>query len=111
MVYQAAWRVLGNVHDTEDAVQDAYLKLREAGVQPDSEEAYLFRVTANVCVDKLRRERVRRQAAVYLSKHARSVHILVRGPGLTHSMSDYLIQRIDRIPNVHLHPHTEVQKI
>ncbi len=51
------------------------------------------------------------QAAVYLSKRARTVHILVRGNGLAHSMSDYLIQRIERIPNVHLHTHSEIDGI
>lgn len=51
------------------------------------------------------------QAAVYLSSRAASVHILVRGPGLAASMSDYLVQRIDSIPNVHLHTHTEIQEV
>ncbi|MEL7447816.1 MAG: FAD-dependent oxidoreductase, partial [Pseudomonadota bacterium] len=51
------------------------------------------------------------QAAVYLSQRARNVHILVRGNGLGHSMSDYLIQRIERIPNVFLHTHSEVDAV
>ena len=51
------------------------------------------------------------QAAVYLAKRARQVNILIRSASLVHSMSDYLIQRIDRLPNVHLLPHTEVKKI
>lgn len=51
------------------------------------------------------------QAAVYLSSRAKTVHILVRGPGLAASMSDYLVQRIDQIPNVHLHTHSEVASI
>lgn len=49
------------------------------------------------------------QAAVYLSRRARSVHIIVRGSGLSHSMSSYLIQRLDQIPNVTLHPDTIVE--
>ena len=51
------------------------------------------------------------QAAVYLSKRARQVNILIRSASLAHSMSDYLIQRIDRLPNVHLLPYTEVRNI
>jgi thioredoxin reductase (NADPH) len=35
------------------------------------------------------------QAAVYLSRHARHVYMLVRGPNLAASMSDYLIGRIE----------------
>jgi thioredoxin reductase (NADPH) len=48
------------------------------------------------------------QAAVFLSQHAAHVHILVRGPGLAATMSDYLIQRIEASPHITLHPYTEV---
>ncbi|MGH8502413.1 MAG: FAD-dependent oxidoreductase [Gammaproteobacteria bacterium] len=48
------------------------------------------------------------QAAMYLSAHARTVKLLVRGEGLTDSMSRYLIHRIERTPNVELLPYTEV---
>ncbi|MEO1201973.1 MAG: FAD-dependent oxidoreductase [Pseudomonadota bacterium] len=51
------------------------------------------------------------QAAVYLSKRARRVHILIRGAGLAASMSDYLIKRIDHISNIELHTHSEVHEI
>lgn len=51
------------------------------------------------------------QAAVFLSKRARQVHILIRGRDLSHSMSDYLIRRIERTPNVTLHPFTEVERL
>ncbi|MBV9075931.1 MAG: FAD-dependent oxidoreductase, partial [Methylobacteriaceae bacterium] len=48
------------------------------------------------------------QAAVFLSRHAAHVHILVRGDGLAASMSDYLIQRIEGSDRITLHPRTEV---
>ncbi len=48
------------------------------------------------------------QAAVFLAKMARSVTIMVRGEGLAASMSQYLIRRIERTPNITLLPHTEV---
>jgi thioredoxin reductase (NADPH) len=48
------------------------------------------------------------QAAVFLSRFARRVHIVVRGPGLAASMSHYLIQRIEAAANIVLHTHTEV---
>ena len=49
------------------------------------------------------------QAAVFLSRLANHVHILVRGDGLASSMSDYLIRRIDAAPErITVHPHTEV---
>ncbi len=48
------------------------------------------------------------QAAVFLSRHAKQVSILVRGAGLAESMSDYLVKRIDSLENVELLTHTEV---
>ncbi len=48
------------------------------------------------------------QAAVFLSKTAKAVHIFVRGKELAASMSDYLVQRIDASPRIHLHTETEI---
>jgi thioredoxin reductase (NADPH) len=48
------------------------------------------------------------QAAVYLSRAARSVTLLVRGPSLQRSMSHYLIQQIERIPAISVRTCTEV---
>jgi thioredoxin reductase (NADPH) len=48
------------------------------------------------------------QAAMFLSAHAKHVHLLVRGPGLTDSMSRYLISRIEACPEITLRPYTEV---
>ncbi|MFD7844335.1 FAD-dependent oxidoreductase [Nocardia sp. NPDC059764] len=48
------------------------------------------------------------QAAVFLSRRARTVHILVRGESLEASMSHYLIQQIAQIPNIKVHTRIEV---
>ena len=48
------------------------------------------------------------QAAVFLSRTRAHVHMLVRGAGLAATMSDYLVQRIERSPRITLHPHTEI---
>src|SRR5258708_27630538 len=48
------------------------------------------------------------QAAVFLSGHARSVHMVIRGGGLGASMSRYLIERIEATPNIELVFNTEV---
>ncbi|WP_432157393.1 FAD-dependent oxidoreductase [Streptomyces sp. bgisy153] len=48
------------------------------------------------------------QAAMYLSRHAKSVTLLVRGPDLTASMSHYLIQQIEEAPNIFVRPRTVV---
>jgi thioredoxin reductase (NADPH) len=48
------------------------------------------------------------QAAVYLSRAAKSVTILVRGPSLTRSMSHYLVEQIAAIPAISVRTCTEV---
>jgi thioredoxin reductase (NADPH) len=48
------------------------------------------------------------QAAVYLSGHASRILLLVRGPGLSQSMSRYLIDRLTATSNIHVHPFTEL---
>ena len=48
------------------------------------------------------------QAAVYFARYARRVHLLVRGDGLTRSMSQYLISQLDAVDNIEVHPYTEV---
>ena len=47
------------------------------------------------------------QAAVYFSKYARLVTILVRGDSLTKSMSHYLIEQIEALDNVDVRTRTE----
>jgi thioredoxin reductase (NADPH) len=42
------------------------------------------------------------QAAVYLSRFASHVHLIVRGPDLS-GMSQYLVDQIDAIPNIERH--------
>ncbi|WP_060890175.1 FAD-dependent oxidoreductase [Streptomyces europaeiscabiei] len=48
------------------------------------------------------------QAAMYLSRGAKSVTLLVRGESLTASMSHYLIQQLAEAPNVFVRPGTVV---
>jgi thioredoxin reductase (NADPH) len=48
------------------------------------------------------------QAAVFLAKTAKRVHILIRAAGLSESMSRYLIRRIDDNPAIVLWPRTEI---
>jgi thioredoxin reductase (NADPH) len=42
------------------------------------------------------------QAAVFLSGHARKIHMMIRGGGLGASMSRYLIERIEAAANIEL---------
>jgi thioredoxin reductase (NADPH) len=48
------------------------------------------------------------QAATFLARTSRHVHVIIRGPGLAQSMSRYLIQRIEDTPNITLHRQTTI---
>ena len=48
------------------------------------------------------------QAAVFLSGHAPTVHLLLRGGDLGADMSRYLVDRIAATSNIHVHPLTEL---
>ncbi|MEL6676147.1 MAG: FAD-dependent oxidoreductase, partial [Bacteroidota bacterium] len=50
------------------------------------------------------------QGAVYLSQFAKKVHILIRKPDLTASMSSYLIDQIDAIDKIEVHGRRQVIK-
>jgi thioredoxin reductase (NADPH) len=50
------------------------------------------------------------QAALYFAKYARKVTVLVRGTGLTATMSKYLIDEIDRTSNIVVATGTQVVK-
>ena len=51
------------------------------------------------------------QAAVFLSRHAAHVHVLVRSKGLAASMSDYLVGRIEASDRITLHTETEIVEL
>jgi thioredoxin reductase (NADPH) len=48
------------------------------------------------------------QGAVYLSKFAKNVYIIIRKDSLSYTMSAYLIQQIDHISNIHVLSDTEI---
>ena len=48
------------------------------------------------------------QAAMFLSRTTRHVHVLVRGASLADSMSAYLLERLQSTPNITIHYRTQV---
>jgi thioredoxin reductase (NADPH) len=48
------------------------------------------------------------QAVVFLAPKVKRLHLVIRGANLDASMSRYLIDRIDALPNLELHTKTEV---
>ena len=60
-VFRLSWRMLGSPHDAEDAVQEIYLKVFRTlrSYRGDSAfSTWLYRMTANHCLDILRRRKV-----------------------------------------------------
>jgi thioredoxin reductase (NADPH) len=51
------------------------------------------------------------QAAVYLSRYARKVYLLIRGNDLYKSMSAYLAHRIEQTPNIEVLLNTTIQRM
>lgn len=51
------------------------------------------------------------QAAMYLSRIARHVHVVVRGESLAASMSSYLTQRLEADPRITIHYRTQVDAL
>jgi thioredoxin reductase (NADPH) len=51
------------------------------------------------------------QAAVFFSRHAKRVVLLIRGESLHKSMSHYLIQQLEGIDNISVRTHTQVVEV
>jgi len=51
------------------------------------------------------------QAAMYLSRYAKEVQIVVRRDGLRDTMSQYLIDQIANTPNIRLRPRTQIERV
>ncbi len=61
-LYRVAYRLLGSADEAEDAVQDLYLKLWQAGDSLDgvqSPKAYCLTLLRNGCLDRLKSRQVR----------------------------------------------------
>jgi thioredoxin reductase (NADPH) len=51
------------------------------------------------------------QSAMYLSRYAKDVQIVVRRDGLADTMSQYLIEQIGKTANIRLRPRTEIERV
>jgi RNA polymerase sigma-70 factor (ECF subfamily) len=57
-----AFRMLGSVSEADDAVQDAWLRVRGSDTVVENADAWLTTVVARVCLNQLRSRRQRREA-------------------------------------------------
>jgi thioredoxin reductase (NADPH) len=51
------------------------------------------------------------QGAMHLARYARDVQILVRRDSLRDTMSQYLIEQIEKTPNIKVRPRTEIERV
>ncbi|HTI40081.1 MAG TPA: FAD-dependent oxidoreductase [Vicinamibacterales bacterium] len=51
------------------------------------------------------------QGAMHLARYAEEVHVVVRRDHLRDTMSQYLIEQIQKTPNIHLRTRTEVERV
>lgn len=66
-LYRSALVILGDAHEAQDAVQDAFVKYLEKTPEfesPEHEKAWLIRVTVNGCKSRLRSPWHRRRTAL-----------------------------------------------
>jgi RNA polymerase sigma-70 factor (ECF subfamily) len=64
LLFSIAYRMLGNVADAEDMVQDTYLRVEAFSQEKiDNPRAYLCTVVTRLCLDHLRSARTRREVA------------------------------------------------
>ena len=66
-LYRSALVILGDAHEAQDAVQDAFVKYLEKAPEfesPEHEKAWLIRVTVNGCKSRLRSPWHRRRTAL-----------------------------------------------
>ena len=72
LVLRVAYRIIGNWADAEDVAQEVFVRLYRHGLRFPNDAAlggWLYRVTANLCVDRLRSSRTSQELPELFSQN------------------------------------------
>ncbi len=61
LLFGVAYRMFGTIAEAEDAVQESYLRYRNAGGEIANPRAYLVTIVTRICLDVLKSARVQRE--------------------------------------------------
>src|SRR5262252_3004302 len=64
LLMSIAYRMLGSRADSEDAVQEAFLRYEATSEEPSSPKAFLATIVTRLCIDQLRSARAQRELYV-----------------------------------------------
>jgi len=100
LLFAIAYRMLGSATDAEDVVQDCFVRWLQSGQSADSPKSYLSSVAVNLCIDRLRSARARREVYVgpWLPEPiAVDQPELGESVALTESLSFAFLQMLERL--------------
>ena len=105
-IYGTAITMLGNAEDAEDAVQEVFMKIYRKVSYFNSKSkigTWLYRIAVNVCIDHVRRNKVRRAKSVSL-KESSLISLTENGEKADSSVASGEVNRITKIAITQLSP-------
>ena len=105
-IYGTAITMLGNAEDAEDAVQEVFMKIYRKVSNFNGRSkigTWLYRIAVNVCIDHVRRNKVRRAKSVSLEESS-LISLTENGEKADSSVTSGEVNRITKITITQLSP-------
>lgn len=108
LVFNVAYRILGNPDEAADAAQEAFVSAFRAvrDFRGENVRAWLLRIAVNACYDQLRRDKRQRASSLEALSEAAEMDVSPpdRGPGpeeaaLTTETAEQIQAALDRLPD------------